>query len=121
MARFWIGTSGWHYWHWKGVFYPEDLPSRRWLAFYAERFATVELNASFYRQPRPSTWDLWQKTAPPGFLFAVKANRFITHIKRLAGCADPLERFLGGRAGWAIAWARCSTRCRLRSIARRRT
>ncbi len=96
MGRFWIGTSGWHYSHWKGGFYPEGLPAREWLSFYAQRFATVELNASFYRQPRTGTWELWRETAPEGFRFAVKASRFITHIKRLAGCADPLERFLAG-------------------------
>jgi len=94
MARFWIGTSGWHYYHWKGRFYPENLPPSQWLAFYATHFPTVELNASFYRQPRASTWELWRRTAPPGFRFAVKANRFITHIKRLEDCADPLNRFL---------------------------
>ncbi len=96
MARFWIGTSGWHYYHWKGRFYPQDLPAQQWLSFYAQRFPTVELNASFYRQPRGSSWDMWRRTAPEGFLFAVKANRFITHIKRLDDCADPLSRFLEG-------------------------
>ncbi|HEU4760201.1 MAG TPA: DUF72 domain-containing protein [Dehalococcoidia bacterium] len=96
MARFWIGTSGWHYGHWRGAFYPQGLPPRQWLAFYAARFPTVELNASFYRQPRATTWDLWRNTAPQGFLFAVKANRFITHIKRLADCEGPLQRFLDG-------------------------
>ncbi|MBI2913582.1 MAG: DUF72 domain-containing protein [Chloroflexi bacterium] len=96
MGRFWIGTSGWHYGHWKGRFYPNDLPAREWLRFYVRRFPTVELNASFYRQPRASTWDLWRETAPAGFRFAVKANRFITHVKRLDGCAEPLARFLDG-------------------------
>ena len=96
MARFWIGTSGWHYFHWKGSFYPEELSPQGWLGFYAGRFPTVELNASFYRQPRASTWELWRKTAPPGFRFAVKVNRFITHVKRLEDCADPLARFLEG-------------------------
>ena len=96
MARFWIGTSGWHYGHWRGRFYPQELPTREWLPYYAGRFPTVELNASFYRQPRPSTWDLWRRTAPQGFRFAVKANRFLTHIKRLAECDEPLGRFLEG-------------------------
>ncbi len=96
MARFWVGTSGWHYYHWLGNFYPEDLPSGRWLAYYARHFATVELNNSFYRQPRPSAWELWRRTVPEGFRFAVKANRFITHIKRLREVADSLERFLEG-------------------------
>ncbi len=96
MARFWIGTSGWHYRHWKGAFYPDDLPSGQWLPFYAARFTTVELNASFYRQPRASTWELWRNMSPEGFLMALKASRFITHIKRLADCDDRLARFLGG-------------------------
>lgn len=96
MARFWIGTSGWHYEHWRGVFYPDDLAKRRWLSFYMERFPTVELNNSFYRQPKDTTWDGWRKAAPEGFRFAVKANRFLTHVKRLSDCADPLGRFLKG-------------------------
>ncbi len=95
-ATFYIGTSGWHYRHWLGVFYPPDVPPSRWLSFYACHFATVELNNSFYRQPRPSAWDLWRRTAPEGFLFAVKAHRFLTHIKRLRDIEEPLRRFLDG-------------------------
>jgi uncharacterized protein YecE (DUF72 family) len=96
MARYWIGTSGWHYAHWLGVFYPEDLPPSRWLQHYVGHFPTVELNNPFYRQPRPQAWDLWRNNAPPGFLFAVKAHRFITHIKRLREVKEPLQRFLEG-------------------------
>ena len=96
MARFWIGTSGWHYPHWRGAFYPQRLATREWLSYYARRFATVELNASFYRQPRTSTWELWRATAPDGFRFAVKASRFLTHIRRLAEPKEPLDRFLAG-------------------------
>ncbi len=96
MARFYVGTSGWHYPHWRGVFYPEDLPSRDWLSYYVRRFPTVELNASFYRQPRESTWGLWRRTVPEGFRFAVKASRFLTHIRRLADPEEPLERVLSG-------------------------
>ncbi len=96
MARYWIGTSGWHYGHWVGVFYPEDLPSSQWLSYYARSFPTVELNNPFYRQPRPQAWDLWRRTVPRGFLFAVKANRFITHIKRLKGAKEAVTRFLEG-------------------------
>jgi uncharacterized protein YecE (DUF72 family) len=92
MARFWIGTSGWHYAHWRGRFYPPGMDSRQWLAFYAGRFPTVELNASFYREPKRSTWDLWRSVAPEGFRFAVKAHRFITHLSRLARCEESLER-----------------------------
>ena len=96
MSRFWIGTSGWHYPHWVDNFYPEDLPSSRWLEFYARHFPTVEINNSFYRQPKASAWEIWRKTAPPGFRFAVKANRFLTHIKRLKAGEDSLAFFLRG-------------------------
>jgi uncharacterized protein YecE (DUF72 family) len=95
-ATFYIGTSGWHYPHWLGLFYPEDLPASRWLAHYARHFPSVELNNSFYRQPRASAWELWRRTVPEGFLFAVKANRFLTHIKRLREVEEPLQRFLAG-------------------------
>ena len=95
-ARFWIGTSGWHYAHWQGPFYPEDLPTSRWLAHYIQHFPTVEINNSFYRQPTASAWQLWRRSVPDGFRFAVKANRFITHIKRLRDSGEPVRRFLDG-------------------------
>ena len=79
-----VGTSGWHYKHWRGDFYPAGLPPGEWLRWYAHRFDTVELNASFYRQPAPSAWDLWRRQSARGFVFAVKGSRYITHIKRLA-------------------------------------
>ena len=79
-----VGTSGWHYKHWRGDFYPAELASADWLRWYALRFDTVELNASFYRQPAPSAWELWRRQSAPGFTFAVKGSRYITHIKRLA-------------------------------------
>jgi uncharacterized protein YecE (DUF72 family) len=89
-----VGTSGWHYEHWKGLFYPADLPKTRWLDFYARRLSTVELNNTFYRHPRDTTFESWREQAPAGFLYAVKANRFITHIKRLNDIAEPLAKFL---------------------------
>ncbi len=88
-----VGTSGWNYGHWKGVFYPADLPSARWLAYYQSRFNTVELNASFYREVRPSTYQRWKEGSPELFLWAVKAHRAITHYTRLAS-REPLQRFL---------------------------
>jgi len=91
-----IGTSGWQYDHWRGEFYPAKLPKRAWFEHYAEFFETVELNNSFYRQPKDSAWDRWHSMAPPGFRFAVKANRFLTHIKRLKDIEEPLERFIKG-------------------------
>ncbi|MGQ9573356.1 MAG: DUF72 domain-containing protein [Chloroflexota bacterium] len=95
-ARFWIGTSGWHYAHWQGLFYPEGLPTSRWLAHYIQHFPTVEINNSFYRQPKASAWQLWRRSVPDGFRFAVKVNRFITHIKRLKEPEEPVQRFLDG-------------------------
>ncbi len=91
-----IGTSGWHYNHWSGLFYPADLPKSKWLEYYAEHFDTVEINNTFYRQPKPETFTNWHKQAPKNFLYTVKANRYITHIKRLKDAEEPLERFLGG-------------------------
>ncbi|MBI3911034.1 MAG: DUF72 domain-containing protein [Armatimonadetes bacterium] len=89
-----IGTSGWSYQHWRGVFYPSDLPSHRWIEFYARHFGTVEINATFYRLPQAKTFDGWRQKAPPGFLYAVKASRYLTHIKRLLDPAAPLELLL---------------------------
>jgi uncharacterized protein YecE (DUF72 family) len=91
-----IGTSGWHYSHWSGPFYPAELPKNKWLEFYSRHFDTVEINNTFYHQPKPQTFKNWQKQAPKDFLFTVKANRFITHIKRLKDVEEPLERFFTG-------------------------
>jgi uncharacterized protein YecE (DUF72 family) len=79
-----VGTSGWHYAHWRGNFYPADLPANRWLAYYAEQFQTVEINNSFYQLPGEETFRQWHAQTPPGFVFAVKASRFITHMKKLS-------------------------------------
>ena len=92
--RFRVGTSGWVYPHWRGVFYPEDLPQGGWLAFYARHFDTVEVNNTFYRLPPPGTFRKWGQEAPPGFLFALKASRFLTHIRRLREPEAPLRTFL---------------------------
>lgn len=89
-----IGCSGWNYRHWRGAFYPDDLPVKRWFDHYAASFDTVEINASFYRLPRPETFAKWRDQAPPGFCYAVKANRFITQAKKLKDCEEPLERML---------------------------
>ena len=83
-----VGCSGWVYKHWRGLFYPEGLPQKRWFDRYAEEFDTVEINASFYRLPLASTFDGWREKAPPGFRYAVKANRFITHMKKLLDCEE---------------------------------
>lgn len=87
-----VGTSGWEYRHWAGSFYPRGLPRHRWFDHYAAQFDTVELNNPFYRLPQPSVFDLWRRRAPPGFIYAVKASRYLTHIKRLREPEEPLDR-----------------------------
>jgi uncharacterized protein YecE (DUF72 family) len=89
-----VGCSGWVYKHWRGIFYPEGLPQKRWFERYAEEFDTVEINASFYRLPLESTFEGWREKAPPGFRYAVKVNRFITHMKKLLDCEAEVERFI---------------------------
>ncbi len=78
-----MGTSGWVYPHWRQSFYPKGLPQSRWLEHYAERFNTVELNSPFYRQPERATFEPWGRAVPDTFVYAVKLNRFLTHMKRL--------------------------------------
>jgi uncharacterized protein YecE (DUF72 family) len=89
-----IGTSGWQYASWRGAFYPEDLPQRDWLACYAARFDTVEVNNSFYRLPSAEVFEAWRERAGPGFCFAVKFSRYGSHLKRLRDPEGPVERFL---------------------------
>jgi uncharacterized protein YecE (DUF72 family) len=83
-----IGCSGWIYKHWRGLFYPEGLPVKRWFEHYAAEFDTVEINNSFYRLPKPETFDTWREQAPAGFCYTVKANRYVTQAKKLK---DPEE------------------------------
>jgi uncharacterized protein YecE (DUF72 family) len=90
-----IGTSGWIYRHWRGVFYPPKLPMNRWFDFYSRSFNTVEINNSFYRLPSPEAFDAWTRQAPPGFIYAVKASRFLTHMKKLKDPDEPLANILG--------------------------
>ncbi len=92
--KYFVGTSGWHYDHWKGNFYPEKLPKKDWLDFYSQQFNTVEINNSFYRLPQESTFTNWHETVPSEFCFAVKVSRFITHIKRLKESQEPLHTFV---------------------------
>jgi uncharacterized protein YecE (DUF72 family) len=89
-----IGCSGWNYKHWRnGVFYPPRLAPRNWLAYYSAYFDTVEINATFYRLPTVNAVRGWETGSPEGFVFAVKMSRYITHIKRLTGLEDGLQRF----------------------------
>ena len=90
-----VGCSGWVYRHWKGQFYPDGLPQKRWFGHYSAEFDTVEINASFYRLPKPETLEAWLAKAPPGFRYAVKVNRFITHMKKLLDCPDAVDEFIG--------------------------
>ncbi len=89
-----IGTSGWHYEHWKGPFYPERIPNGKLLEFYSARFDTVEVNNSFYRLPDEKTLIQWRDTAPEGFIFSIKASRLITHMKKLKDPAKTLPPLL---------------------------
>jgi uncharacterized protein YecE (DUF72 family) len=93
-ARIRIGCSGWAYKHWRGLFYPEGVPQTRWFARYAEEFDTVEINNSFYHLPKPATFEKWRRQAPPGFCYAVKANRYLTQAKKLKDCEEPMERMM---------------------------
>jgi uncharacterized protein YecE (DUF72 family) len=88
-----IGTSGWYYDHWKELFYPAGLPKSKWFEHYAQHFDTVEINNTFYHLPKEQSLQRWHKLAPKGFLYAVKANRYITHIKKLKDTSEPLQRF----------------------------
>lgn len=89
-----IGTSGWVYRHWQGLFYPANLPQKQWFAYYARSFDTVEINSTFYHLHNASVFEHWRQQAPDGFLYSIKASRIITHNQRLEGCQDTLETFL---------------------------
>jgi uncharacterized protein YecE (DUF72 family) len=89
-----VGCSGWSYRHWKGNFYPADLPGSRWLDYYSRHFDTVEINSTFYRLPSTNAVRSWSETTPAGFCFSVKVSRLITHFHRLVDCRPQLERFL---------------------------
>lgn len=103
--RYLVGTSGWHYDHWQGNFYPHGLARAKWLGFYAERFSTVEINSSFYHLPSEKAFSGWKECTPTGFIFSVKVSRFITHIRRLKDAGEAVDRFmerarlLGARLG----------------------
>lgn len=92
--KIYIGTSGWHYPHWKNVFYPPGMQPRDYMNHYLQFFRTVEINNSFYRLPSPETFAAWRTSVPENFTFSVKANRFITHMKKLKDPVQSLERFL---------------------------
>ena len=94
-----VGTSGWQYRDWRGVLYPPGVPQRAWLEYYADRYGTVENNGTFYRLPSPQTFADWRARTPDGFVMAVKASRYLTHVRRLRDPAEPVGRLLRAAAG----------------------
>ncbi|GGK64697.1 DUF72 domain-containing protein [Rufibacter glacialis] len=94
-GRIHIGTSGWHYNHWKGNFYPPGVTSKQFTDYYVRFFGTVEINNSFYRLPTAQTFAAWRESVPQDFLFAVKASRYITHMKKLIDPQQGLGQLLG--------------------------
>jgi uncharacterized protein YecE (DUF72 family) len=89
-----VGTSGWQYADWREAFYPKGVPQREWLSFYADRYPTVEVNATFYRLPTVAVVQRWVHATPPSFVVAIKASRYLTHIKRLRDSAEPVDRLM---------------------------
>jgi uncharacterized protein YecE (DUF72 family) len=98
-----VGCSGWNYRDWRERFYPPGLPPRRWLAAYAERFPTVEVNATFYRLASPPAVEGWVRDTPDDFVFAVKASRYLTHVRRLAAMEEGIRRFYAAIAPLAAS------------------
>src|SRR5688572_24701963 len=97
-GKYYIGTSGWHYKHWKGTFYPTELSDDDHFIYYCTLFPTVEINNSFYKLPAAKTFSDWRKASPDDFTFAVKGSRFITHMKKLNTDASSIRIFFD-RAG----------------------
>lgn len=122
MAKAKIGTSGWHYQHWRGPYYPPSLSPRAMLDYYIRDFETVELNNSFYRLPSSETFEAWSKAVPVGFCFAVKGSRYLTHMKRLLDPAPALDRLmeatqgLGGKRGPILFQLPPNWRCNLERL-----
>jgi uncharacterized protein YecE (DUF72 family) len=96
-VEIYVGTSGWQYRDWRGPLYPDGLPQRRWLEHFSSEFPVVEVNNTFYMLPKEDTFTKWREGSAPGFTFVVKANRYITHIRRLRDSRGPVARF----------WERC--------------
>jgi uncharacterized protein YecE (DUF72 family) len=96
---YYIGTSGWHYEHWKSRFYPEGLPKTEWLRFYSVTFNTVEINSSFYRLPSQAAFASWHGNSPAGFIFALKMSRYVSHVKRLKETEEAIDRFMDRAKG----------------------
>ncbi len=97
--RILVGTSGWQYRHWRGVLYPPDVPQKRWLEHYAASYGTVENDGTFYRLPSRETFADWRARTPDDFVMAIKASRYLTHIRRLRDPAEPVERLMQAAGG----------------------
>ncbi len=95
MKKYFLGCSGFSYSHWCGAFYPTELPSQKMLDFYSRHFNTVEINSTFYNFPKPQTVARWRESTPNSFIFSLKANKQITHMKKLCNCSVLLEKFFG--------------------------
>ncbi len=93
MSEVHIGCSGFNYPHWRGTFYPDDLPQRKWLEFYCNVFTTVELNVTFYRLPQASIFEKWHTETPDNFCFSLKGSRYITHVRKISDADEPVKRF----------------------------
>lgn len=117
-----IGTSGWTYGDWRGRFYPDELRPAEYLAWYARRFDTTEINYSFYHLPQPKTFQKWMAQTPDGFVFAVKVSKIVTHTRRLERVSEPWRQFLdnaahlGTRLGPLLLQFPPSFRCDLRRL-----
>jgi len=98
-SKIFVGTSGFSYPHWRGIFYPENLPQKDWFLYYTKHFDTVELNVSFYRLPRREIFEGWRRRAGDKFVFAVKGWRMITHIRKLKKCQEEIKRFFEAANG----------------------
>jgi uncharacterized protein YecE (DUF72 family) len=98
-GKVYIGTSGWHYSHWKGSFYPKDFPEKQFLSYYIQQFSTVEINRTFYSLPERRVFLRYAQIVPRSFIFSVKASRFITHVKRLQDPKESLHRFFKSVSG----------------------
>lgn len=94
-----VGTSGYSYPNWQDEFYPRDISKKDWLSYYSGQFDSVEINNSFYRLPARSSFESWAEKTPPGFIFSVKASRYITHMKKLNQVQEPLEKFINSARG----------------------
>ncbi|MBV8251806.1 MAG: DUF72 domain-containing protein [Chitinophaga sp.] len=97
-SQTYVGTSGWQYKHWKGVFYPEDIKEADELSVYAQTFHTVEINNSFYHLPPPERFRDWKAVTPSAFIFAIKGSRYITHMKKLQVDAEPIHKLISNAA-----------------------